>query len=544
MRFKIIIATVAIFTVAIAWNLSQSQDVELVADRGITQHTAEGEPDLFQTPATVAPLASKAMGSSAWQAVSAADFGRSLERNAAGASVADHSVDITNSPTGQTTSSGPEVQRVQHTADMFGAGSGSGCDTCGPAPTMQMQLQPVYGQVQQASGCRHCGGSCGKGGCQLASRLTNVQKQLEYKGSRGVRPFKNNPGPCAECGIRRQITGVDSATCVDGGEPDWGMRQPIQFERFAHGEYIGPARTRHVNKYRVRVDDQLTIVFRITRDRTSQAYELNVGDEVRVEAVADKDLDRVVIVQPDGTLTLRLLGQVMAAGRTVDEVRRDLEKRYEEFYQEPAVTVTPEKMNTKLDDLRATVDARAGNGGQQFQVTVTPDGTIQLPAIGSLPAHGLTLEELKMEIDARYSQVVRGLEATPVLTQRAPRFIYVVGEVAQPGRVELVGPTTVTQAIALAQGWNNGANLRNIVIFRRAEDWRLLATKIDIRGALYGTRPAPSDEIWLRDSDVVIVPKTPIRVLDDAIDLIFTQGIYAAVPFFTDPAVFSDQTSL
>ena len=39
------------------------------------------------------------------------------------------------------------------------------------------------------------------------------------------------------------------------------------------------------------------------------------------------------------------------------------------------------------------------------------------------------------------------------------------------------------QAMALAQGWNNGGNLRNVIIFRRAEDWRLIATKVDLQGA-------------------------------------------------------------
>jgi polysaccharide export outer membrane protein len=359
---------------------------------------------------------------------------------------------------------------------------------------------------------------------------------------KGFRPLKNYP--MNRSGQRTQITGVDSATSIASGEPDWGMRGPINFESYYQGEYVGPERLRHVDKYRLRVDDQLQFVYRVTRERLSRAYELNIGDSIRVESVADKDLDRELIIQPDGTITLRLLGQVMAAGRTVDELRRDLEKRYTEYYQEPAVTVTPKTVNTRLEDVRSTVDARAGNGGQQFASSIIPDGTVQLPAVGSVPAHGLTLEELEMEVNARYASIVSGLEVTAVLAQRAPRNIYVVGEVTQPGRVELVGPTTVMQAIALAQGWNNGANLRNVIVFRRAEDWRLLATKIDIQGALYGRRPAPADEIWLRDSDIVLVPKSPIRVIDDAIELLFTNGLYAAAPFFSDPVVFSDQTTL
>ena len=42
--------------------------------------------------------------------------------------------------------------------------------------------------------------------------------------------------------------------------------------------------------------------------------------------------------------------------------------------------------------------------------TVTPEGSVQLPGIGSVPAQGLTLDELKMEIDERYALVVEGIE--------------------------------------------------------------------------------------------------------------------------------------
>lgn len=340
------------------------------------------------------------------------------------------------------------------------------------------------------------------------------------------------------------ISGVDSANCLICGEQTWKDRGPLPWEVFAHGEYIGPHRTQHVGQYRLRVQDVLNVVYRLTRERSAQPYELTPGDVIRVESIADEKLDRQLEVQPDGTVTLPLVGTVVVAGRTTDQIRDGFEKRYKKFFQEPAITVTPIKVNTRLDDLRASVDARQGVGGQSQLATVSPDGTIQLPGIGVVPAQGLTLEELKREIDARYAALVDGIEVTPLLSKRAPRFIYVVGEVTQPGRFDLVGPTTVTQAIALAQGWNNGANLRNIVVFRRAEDWRLMATKIDIRGALYGRRPIPSDEIWLRDSDVVIVPKQPVKVLNDAIELIFTNGVYSIAPFLSDPVFFSDATTL
>jgi polysaccharide export outer membrane protein len=327
------------------------------------------------------------------------------------------------------------------------------------------------------------------------------------------------------------IWGIDCAT-GDCGELGWKAMGPVAWQSYAQGEYVGPARIRHVEEYRIRADDRMDFVYRLTRDRSSKPYELNVGDEISIESFTDEKLNRErLIIQPDGTITLRLLGQVPAWGRTVAELREGLEEQYKKYYKEPAITVTPLRVNTKLEDLRATVDARAGFGGQQIRVRVTPEGTVQLPAIGSVPIQGLTLEEVKREIDARYAEEIEGIEVTPILSERAPRFVFVVGEVRTPGRFTMEGPTTAMQAISLAGGWNIGANLRQVVVFRRGDDWRLLATMLDIRGALYGTRPCPADEIWLSDSDIIVVPKSPILVADDFIDLVFTRGIYGVMPF-------------
>lgn len=335
----------------------------------------------------------------------------------------------------------------------------------------------------------------------------------------------------------RPIYGVDcNGQCNEGcGEADWGAWRPIPWQAFAQGEYVGPYREKHVQEYRLRVDDQLQFVYRLTRIESSTPYELEVGDEIRVESLTDPNLDRQqLVIQPDGSITLRLLGQVRAADRTTEQLRAYLEKEYRRYYKVPAITVTPIKVNTRLEDLRAAVDARAGAGGQYRDARVTPEGTIQLPGIGSIPVQGLTLDELKKEVDERYANLVGGIGVTPVLTARAPRYVYVIGEVRVPGRYTLEGPTTAMQAVALAGGWNNGGNLREMVVFRRGDDWNLMATRLDLRGALLGKRPCPADEIWIRDSDLVVVPKSSILLADDFIELVFTRGIYGVVPFSTN----------
>jgi polysaccharide export outer membrane protein len=87
------------------------------------------------------------------------------------------------------------------------------------------------------------------------------------------------------------------------------------------------------------------------------------------------------------------------------------------------------------------------------------------------------------------------------------------------------------QAISLAGGWNHGGNLYQVVVFRRDDNWQLMASMLNVWNPLYGNTLQARDDIWLGDSDVVVVPKQKILVLDDYIDLIFTRGIYGVAPF-------------
>lgn len=349
--------------------------------------------------------------------------------------------------------------------------------------------------------------------------------------------------PCQALGpaAMHPIWGVDSTAGTGLGEVTWDERGPINWQAYAQGEYVGHARTAHVPQYRVRVDDQIAFVFRLTREVDSSPYELQVGDSIRVESLtgdsgaaetARDNIRRDLVIQPDGTISLPLLGQVRAAGMTVDGLRLHLEERYTRFYKVPAITVTPLTVNTKLNDLIASVDARQGTGGLKLEIKVNPDGKLYLPAIGAVCAQGLTVEELKQEVDARFEATIPGIDVTPLITQRAPRFVFVLGEVKQPNRYTLEGPTTLLGALALAGDVNVGANLRQIVVIRRGDDWRMLATMVDIQGAKYGRRPVPADDIWINDSDIVIVPKSPILVANEFISQFFSQGLYSMFPQF------------
>lgn len=335
-----------------------------------------------------------------------------------------------------------------------------------------------------------------------------------------------------EGGPVRFLQGMDqSIRDRIGREPTWEDSGCVPWEEFGYGEYVGPFRTPHVPDYRIRVNDQLQFIYFLTRERMPEAYRLYVGDVIQITSAIDPTLDQQNIqIISDGKISLRLIGQVSAAGKTVEELQADLNKRYSEYVKNPSVVVQVTQSDTPLADLLNAVDARFGQGGQTQQVQVSPDGTLQLPLIGAVPAVGMSLEEIRREVNARYHSRLKGVEVTPRLVQRAPRFIYVVGQVANPGRYELTGPTSAIQSIALAGGFLQGGNLRNIVVLRRDDQWRLMATRLDLAGGLYGRRPYPSDEIWLRDSDIVLVPPKPIQRLSEAVDLYLTRTLYSIIP--------------
>lgn len=330
----------------------------------------------------------------------------------------------------------------------------------------------------------------------------------------------------------RSLQGVDQFTPGrHGAEAKWQDSTCVPWESMAYGEYIGPYRRPAVGEYRLRVNDELELVYLRTRQKSLKPYQLFVGDTIRISSAIDPSLNaESLVIRSDGMVSLSLIGQVAVAGKTVEQVQKELDKRYEAWVINPGMLVQLIKGETPLEDIINSVDARAGQGGTGRAATVSPDGTIQLPGLGSIPAIGLTLEEMGREINARYQGRQGGIEVTPILTQRAPTYIYVAGEVAASGRFEMVGPTTAIQAIALAGGFKPGGNVREVVVFRRDQDWRLTATRLDLNGALLGKRPHPSDEIWLRDSDIVLIPKKPIQRVSEFVELYLTNTVYSIYP--------------
>ena len=60
------------------------------------------------------------------------------------------------------------------------------------------------------------------------------------------------------------ICGVDCFENCNCGRPGWEAARAIAWQAYAQGEYVGHARLAHVPQYRLRVDDQLDMTYRLT----------------------------------------------------------------------------------------------------------------------------------------------------------------------------------------------------------------------------------------------------------------------------------------
>jgi protein involved in polysaccharide export with SLBB domain len=323
--------------------------------------------------------------------------------------------------------------------------------------------------------------------------------------------------------------------CQDKDCQCWQCPHNAPFLTHGPGDYAGPARTHRLPEYRLRTGDTLQLTYLVAPMKMAGAYRLVVGDELMIESVADEDLQRGTMekglkIQPDGTISLRLIGQVHAAGQSVGQLRDMLEELYKEYYPKPSIDVTPVNTGTAARQVREAISGAGGFDPQSITQTITPEGEIRLPRIGSVQAQGLSMDELKEEINLRYDDVVGGLEVEPSLQSQAPHYFFVLGEVRQSGRYNMDTPTTVLGGIAMAGGHTTGANLRQVVIFRRGDDWELISTLMDLRGAILGRTAHPRDEIWLRDGDVVILPEAPIELFNNFVQQVFTEGIYGIIP--------------
>ncbi|MBS0153307.1 MAG: polysaccharide biosynthesis/export family protein [Nitrospira sp.] len=79
---------------------------------------------------------------------------------------------------------------------------------------------------------------------------------------------------------------------------------------------------------------------------TESSYLLGPEDVLKVAVWKDEHLTQEMVVRPDGMITFPLAGEVMAAGRTAEDIRLEITKRLTKYLPTPNVTVTVVKVQS------------------------------------------------------------------------------------------------------------------------------------------------------------------------------------------------------
>ena len=157
-----------------------------------------------------------------------------------------------------------------------------------------------------------------------------------------------------------------------------------------------------------------------------------------------------------------------------------------------------------MDTVRVNVfQVEALTGDYQVDLT----GNIAMPLIGAVPAVGLTTAELQQRLTQRLGErYLNRPDVTVGIAASTQRVLTVDGSVRQPGAVNVAGPMTLMQAIALAGGTDENANARRVAVFRTISGQRMAAA-FDLTSIRRGAEPDPP----VFRGDIIVVDGSRVR---------------------------------
>lgn len=148
----------------------------------------------------------------------------------------------------------------------------------------------------------------------------------------------------------------------------------------------------------------------------------------------------------------------------------------------------------------------------QTAVAVQPDGFATLRGIGDIKVAGMTVPELTATLKTAYSKILNNPLISVVLKDFEKPYFVADGQVAKPGKYEMHGNMTVTQAIAVAGGFQSAAKHSQVVLFRRVDDQWTEAQLIDVK-KMEKNRDLREDPM-LHSGDMLFVPKNTYSKID------------------------------
>jgi polysaccharide biosynthesis/export protein PslD len=308
-----------------------------------------------------------------------------------------------------------------------------------------------------------------------------------------------------------------------------------QAERDAASNAIADGLRRGTGAYRLQPGDRVEVMYN-TDNRRLRPYRIGIRDELEIDFQFDRELNRQVVVRPDGMISLPAKGEISAIGVRPTDLATRIAERYRDVARDPVITVSVRKFFTPADDLADVVQSAAD--GRARQAVVRPDGLIDLPMAQGVRAAGLTPEDLRDELDHKYATAVGGVRTTVRLMAIAANQIFIFGEVKQPGAIPAPVPRTLLQTVAAAGGPTPSGAMDQVRVLYFDPLGRARVRQVNLERVL--TELRMSEDMLVPPNSTVFVPPTQLAKAGRFVDQVFRQiflynGISIAIDPFLSP---------
>ncbi len=268
-----------------------------------------------------------------------------------------------------------------------------------------------------------------------------------------------------------------------------------------------------------------------TSSAQTDSYLIGPGDVLEIRFWQDHSLDATVRVRQDGKIALDVAGEIDAAGVTTADLERKIVKqisRYNSAISQAVVRVTeynnlkvflsgqirnPGKYTfEKIPDLWTIINEAGGatEYGDLSRVMIIrgsgEKGKVEVVNVSALVTSG-KMDELPEVHTGETIEIPRtpaGLPGTAISDQMAQKnLFYAVGEIARPGAVTLEKNTDLMDAIALAGGPTEYANLKKVTVISK-DGYKTQIMKVNMKKYQETGKPG---RYFIRPEDTIVLSR-------------------------------------
>jgi protein involved in polysaccharide export with SLBB domain len=309
------------------------------------------------------------------------------------------------------------------------------------------------------------------------------------------------------CNSSVNLKKVHSGEVVELGEPGEAEKAEVRTNLMKELQ-------QGLSTYRLSPGDALEVMYHIALTSEAQGYRVRVNDELSVEFYSHPQLNRTVLVRPDGKITLPLKGEFDAAGLQPVELAAGVAAGFADVLNKPQVTVSVSKYSSRLMELqRAITNAPRG---QAKVCTIGPDGKVYLPLLSGIRAANRSVDELRQAINQEYAKEFHNLEVSVLIESITGNRVFVFGEVQRPGVIAMPKPMTVLQVVASAGGvLPTGSREHTKILYWNEKNEPVVRT-VNIVDLM--ERLSLEQELIVPNNSVIFIPKTTIARMDQFVD--------------------------